>query len=185
MREKFKKLMIISIITSFIFLGIGITLIFFPKISLDFIAYLIIFLLMINGVLNIIDDYKQFKLFYFFDGFTSGLISIILGIIILSNQNYFSVIIPMCVGLWFIVNATFKLRMSLALRDSNNKNWVTTYLLAILTIIAGLCLIFNPEVATLTLTKVVGGLAVIYSICDIIVSIIFIKNIKSIAKVFE
>ena len=91
----------------------------------------------------------------------------------------------MCVGLWFIVNATFKLRMSLALRDSNNKNWVTTYLLAILTIIAGLCLIFYPEVATLTLTKVVGGLAVIYSICDIIVSIIFIKNIKSIAKVFE
>ena len=91
----------------------------------------------------------------------------------------------MMVGLWFIISSTFKLRMALALKDSNNKNWVITYIFSILTIISGLCLIFNPEVGALTLTRVIGGLSIIYSVCDIVDVLIFKKNLKSIAKVFE
>ena len=185
MRGKFKKLMIISFITSILFLGIGITLLFFTKLSLDILSYVMATVLILNGACNVIDDYKQFKLFFFFDGFTSGLISVILGIIVLSNPNYFTILIPIIIGIWFIINSTFKLRMSLALRDSNNKNWVSAYLLSILTIVSGLCLIFNPQFGALTLTKIIGSITIIYSICDIFGSIIFIKNIKSIAKVFE
>jgi len=185
MRDKFNKLMTISLLTSIVFLIIGIVLLFFTKVSLDVIAYAIAIILIINGVCNIIDDYKQFKIFYFFDGFTSGLISIILGIVIMTNPNYIAILIPMMVGLWFIISSTFKLRMALALKDSNNKNWVITYIFSILTIISGLCLIFNPEVGALTLTRVLGGLSIIYSVCDIVDVIIFKKNIKYIAKVFE
>ena len=185
MRKKFNKLMNVSLFTSIIFIVIGLVLLFFTKISLDFIAYGIASVLIANGFFNIIDDYKQFKIFYFFDGFTSGLISIILGIIIIANPNYLAILIPMIVGLWFIISSTFKLRMALALKDSNNQNWLITYILSLLTIIVGLCLIFNPEVASLTLTRVVGALSIIYSICDIIGVIIFKKNIKSIAKIFE
>ena len=185
MRKKFDKLMNISLVTSIIFIIIGITLIFFTKISLEIIAYLISIILILNGVFNMIDDYKQFKIFYFFDGFTSGLLSIILGIIILTNPNYFAILIPMIVGLWFIISSTFKLRMSLALKDTNNASWMITYILSLLTIISGLCLIFNPEVGALTLTRVVGLLSIIYSVCDIIDVIIFKKNIKAITKVFE
>ena len=185
MREKFNKLMTISLLTSIVFLGVGISLLFFTKISLDIIAYIVAIVLIINGVCNITDDYKQFKIFYFFDGFTSGLITIILGIMILTNQNYIALLIPMVLGLWFIISSTFKLRMSLALKDSKNKNWVISYILAIITIISGLCLIFNPEVGALTLTRVVGLLSIIYALSDIVESIIFKRNIKSIAKVFE
>ncbi|MBO6194711.1 MAG: DUF308 domain-containing protein [Bacilli bacterium] len=185
MGKKFDKLMNISLITSIIFILIGIVLLFFTKISLEIIAYVIAGILILNGVFNIIDDYKQFKIFYFFDGFTSGLLSIILGIIIIVNQNYIAFLIPLAVGLWFIISSTFKLRMALALKDANNSNWVTTYILSLLTIIVGLCLIFNPEIAALSLTKVIGALSIIYSICDIIGAIIFKNNIKAIRKVFE
>ncbi len=185
MRKKFGKLMNISLITSIILVIIGIILLFFTKISLEIIAYLIAGILLLNGVFNIIDDYKQFKIFYFFDGFTSGLLSIILGIIIIANPDYIALLIPLTVGLWFIISSTFKLRMALALKDANCSYWVTTYLLSLLTIIVGLCLIFNPEIGALSLTKVVGALTIIYSICDIIDVLIFKKNIKSIAKVFE
>lgn len=185
MGKKFNKLMTISLITSIVFLLIGIFLLFFTKISIDIVAYVIAALLILNGVLNIIDDYKQFKIFYFFDGFTSGLLSIILGIILLANPDYINMLIPMITGLWFIISSTFKLRMALALKDSNSSSWVVTYILSLLTIIAGLCLIFNPEVASFTIVKVLGALAIIYSICDIIDVIIFKKNIKAIAKVFE
>ena len=185
MRRKFNKLMNISLFTSIAVVFIGILLIFFTKLSLDVMGYAVAITLIIHGVLSIVDDYKQFKIFYFFDGFSSGLLSMILGIIILTNPNYMGIIVPITFGLWFILNSTFKLRMALALKDTNNPNWLITYVLSLLTIISGLCLIFNPELGALALTKVIGMVSVIYGICDIIDFIIFKKNIKSIAKIFE
>ena len=188
MRQKFNKLMTISLVTSVLVILVGIVLIFFAntlKLSLETAAYIFAILLILNGISSIIDDYKQFKIFFFFDGFTSGLLSMILGIVILSNPNIVNVLLPIVVGVWFIINATFKLRMSLALRDTKNKQWLPTYLLALLTIIIGLCLIFNPEIGGLSVLTFIGILTVLYGLFDIISVVLFKKNIKSIAKVFE
>ena len=58
------------------------------------------------------------------------------------------------------------------------------YILSILTIITGLCLIF-VQFAGFGIVKEIGFLVIIYGICDVIDVVIFKKNIKSIAKVFE
>lgn len=185
MRNKFNKLMTISLITSIAVIILGLVLVLFTKLSLDIIGYIVAILLIINGVLNITDDYKQFKVFYFFDGFTSGLLSIIFGIIILANPEYTALIMPIMIGLWIIINSTFKLRMALALKDSSKTNWILPYILSILTIIIGLCLIFNPEIGSLGIARIIGFLIILYGISDVIDVIIFKKNIKAIAKVFE
>ena len=185
MRKKFSKLMDISFVTSAVFVILGLILIIFTKVSLDLVAYIIASILILNGVLNITDDYKQFKIFYFFDGFTSGLLSIIFGIIIIANPNYIAIIMPIMLGLWFILGSTFKLRMALALKDSKKTAWIISYILSILTIIIGLCLIFNPMVGALTLTRVIGFFSIVYGISDIVDVVIFKKNLKYIAKVFE
>ena len=185
MRNKFNKLMTISLITSIVFIILGLVLIIFTKFILDVIGYIIAILLIINGVLNIIDDYKQFKVFYFFDGFTSGLLSIIFGIIIIFNPDQTALIMPIMMGLWFILSSTFKLRMALALKDSSKTNWILPYVLSILTIIMGLCLIFNPGFGTFSIVQVIGFIIILYGICDVIDVIIFKKNLKAIAKVFE
>lgn len=188
MRKKFNKLMTISLITSIALIILGLILILFTKLSSELIGYIFAILLIINGVLNITDDYKQFKVFYFFDGFTSGLLSIIFGIIIIANihvgENYITILTPIMTGLWIIINSTFKLRMALALKDSSKTNWILPYILSILTIITGLCLIFNFDMG-FGYSKLIGFLAMIYGICDVIDVIIFKKNIKLIAKVFE
>ena len=182
MRNKFNKLMTISLITSIIFIILGLILLLFTRLQLDVIGYIAAILLIINGVLNVTDDYKQFKVFYFFDGFTSGLLSIIFGIIIIANPSNVGLIMPIMIGLWFIISSTFKLRMALALKDSSKTNWILPYILSILTIIMGLCLIFNPG---FTIVKIIGFITILYGICDIIDVIIFKKNLKAIAKVFE
>ena len=191
MRKKFNKLMTISLITSIAFIILGLLLLILPEITpktfasdLGLIGYIVAILLIINGVLNVTDDYKQFKVFYFFDGFTSGLLSVIFGIIIISNSGNASMILPIMVGLWIIINSTFKLRMALALKDSASNNWILPYILSILTIITGLCLIF-VQFAGFGIVKEIGFLVIIYGICDVIDVVIFKKNIKSIAKVFE
>ena len=184
MRKKFNKLMTISLITSVVLIILGLILLF-TKVSLELVGYILAIILIINGILNVTDDYKQFKIFYFFDGFTSGLLSMIFGIIIIANPNYTALIMPIFTGLWMILSSTFKLRMSLALKDSRDNNWIITYVLSLLTIIIGLCLIFNPEITALSLTRIIGGFLILYAIADIIDVVIFKKNIKVIAKVFE
>ena len=89
------------------------------------------------------------------------------------------------VGLWIIINSTFKLRMALAIKDSSKTNWILPYILSILTIVIGLCLIFNPVLGSIGIARVIGFLAILYGICDVIDVIIFKNNIKQIAKVFE
>ena len=186
MRKKFNKLMTISLITSVALIILGLILILFTKFSSEMIGYVFAILLIINGVLNITDDYKQFKVFYFFDGFTSGLLSIIFGIIIIANirESYITLLTPIMTGLWIIINSTFKLRMALALKDSSKTNWILPYILSVLTIITGLCLIFNFDMG-FGYSRLIGFLVIIYGVCDVIDVFIFKKNIKSIAKVFE
>ena len=91
----------------------------------------------------------------------------------------------MVIGLWFIISSTFKLRMSLALKDTNNKSWVPTYILALLTIVIGLLLIINPSIGSLTISKILGIAFILFAIIDIIEVYIFKKNIKAIVRVFE
>ena len=135
MRKKFNKLMTISLITSIVFIIFGLVLVLFTKKELDIIGYVAAILLIINGVLNVTDDYKQFKVFYFFDGFTSGLLSIIFGIIIITNPDQIALVMPIMIGLWIIIASTFKLRMALALKDSSKTKWILPYILSILTML--------------------------------------------------
>ena len=150
MKKKFNKLMTISLTTSILFCVVGLVLITHTHLSLETMAYIMGGLLIVHGTASIIDDYKQFKIFYFFDGFTTGILSIILGIVIISNLDYMALIVPITFGVWMILSSTFKLRMALAL-----------------------------------ITKVIGGLCLIYGIIDIIGVLIFKKNIKSIVRIFE
>lgn len=185
MKKKFNKIMTISLLTSILIILFGLCLVFYTKISMESIAYMISLILILNGLLSIIDDYKEFRVFYFFDGFTTGLISIIFGIIILVNPDYFSLLIPIILGLWFIINSIFKLRISLALKETNNSYWIFSYLISIFIIIMGLYLIFNPEYTSILITKTIGIISIIYALFDIVDILLLKKNIKDIMTILK
>ena len=185
MKSKFTKMMNISFITSILFIILGAAMFIFTNVKLETLALIIAGIYIVNGFANMIDDYRIFKPFYFFDGFTSGLLSVILGVVITMNGDSIPIILPIVIGLWFIISSTFKLRMSLALKDTNNKAWIPTYLLSLVTIIIGLLLIINPSIGSLSIKIILGSAFILFSIIDIIEVYIFKKNIKAIVRVFE
>ena len=185
MKSKFTKMMNISFITSVWFIILGITMFILRNNKIDRLALITAGIFIFYGGANMIDDYKAFKPFYFFDGFTSGLLSIMLGVIITMNRDSVPLFLPMVIGLWFIISSTFKLRMSLALKDTNNKAWVPTYLLSLLTIVIGLLLIINPSIGSLSIKMILGSAFILFAILDMIGVYLFKKNIKAIVKVFE
>ncbi|MBR4350833.1 MAG: DUF308 domain-containing protein [Bacilli bacterium] len=183
MKSKFSKMMNISFITSVWFIILGITMFILRNNKIDRLALITAGIFIFYGGANMIDDYKAFKPFYFFDGFTSGLLSIILGVIIAINRESM-IVLPIIIGLWFIISSTFKLRMSLALKDTNNKAWVPTYVLSLATIVIGLYLIVYLSISNITIFML-GISFILFAIVDIIEVFIFKKNIKAIVRVFE
>lgn len=174
----------ISIISSIIFIIFGIILTTHPETSLTIIAYTISILLIGNGVYQLIMGYSTVS-FSLLDGFTGGILSIILGILILLKPLALSIVIPIAIGLWFIISSSYKLRISLALRSVNESIWLLTFVMSILMMICGIILIFNPLSGLITITKLIGILIIIYSIIDIIEAIIIKKNIDYLDDFFD
>ena len=54
---------------------------------------------------------------FFFMKMASGAISIILGIVIFLNPDIFKNLIPIALGIYFIINGIFKTRMSFIIKD--------------------------------------------------------------------
>ena len=104
-----------------------------------------------------------------------GIVTIILGIIVIRSPHAIASIIPFIIGFIIIINSATKLQYSFELKKNNNDLWKSTMILAFITTICGLILILNPFKGAEFITKIVGILILIYSILDI-VSTITIKN---------
>ena len=178
MLKKFNNLMTSSIIFSILLTIFGITLILIPKTYITVMSIMIAILLILYGIMLLALDYKSN---IFIDNITSGILIIILGIILLLYPTIISTIIPICLGIWFISSSVSKIRLSILLKEENNK-WIVALILSILSIICGFILIINPFKSAIALTKVLGIVLIIYSVIDMINMIIFKKNVNDIIK---
>ena len=185
MVRKLNKLINSSIGFSILFIILGITLIMFPKTSLEIISYIISVLLIINGIYLIILEFQAGSRFVPLDTSLSGILSILFGIIMLIYPNMLTIMIPVILGTYFILASIFKIKLAIGLKNMENAPWLLSLILAILSIACGLILIIDPISSSITLTLFAGIMIIIYSISDIIDMIVFKKNIKKIEKYFK
>ena len=109
-----------------------------------------------------------------------GIVTIVLGIVVISNPKGVASIIPFILGILMIISSATKLEYGLSLRKTGNNIWKSTSIISIITLICGVMLVINPFKGAEFITKVVGILLFIYAILDIISTIRISKTIKDI-----
>ena len=114
-----------------------------------------------------------------------GTVSIVLGIIVITNPKAIASIIPFVLGVIIVISSAAKLGYGFELRKGNNELWIGTVILALVTMLCGVLLIFNPFAGAAFITKVVGVLLFIYAVLDIVSTFKIRKTIKTIDKVIE
>ena len=181
MKKIFNKFIWISIATCVVFLIVGLMLMFFPTVSLSVVSYCIASLLIIVGILFIINS----KEMLFNNFLTSGVLAIVLGGTIFIYPDTLSVIIPIMLGIWMIINSVVSIQISLELRYSKYDGWLLPTLFSILTACCGILIIFNPQNGAEALTIFFGIMLVIYSVSNIMNLLIFNSNSKKIIKLFN
>lgn len=182
MLNKLNKFLYSSIIISIIMFIIGLIFIIYPEVSFTTITYTLSILLIINGIYFLIEKESSI----FFSSFlTLGVIELLLGIIMLVNPDIVKTLFPIVAGIIMITKSTLDLRLSILLYRNNINSWLSLLICSIISIICGLIIILNPSIGTIALTTSLGILITVYSISNIIDTIIFKKNIKEITKLLE
>ena len=173
-----------SIFSSISFAILGILLIFKAEITVVSISYVIGGLLVAIGMLAILrnqkdnDQKNELDIVY-------GIVSIVLGIVVISNSKAIASIIPFAVGLIILVNSAFKIQYSIELKKSDNKIWKSTLIASLIEFLCGILLIFNPFKSAVFVTKAIGIIILIYSILDLISTISIQRTIKKVQNAIE
>ena len=186
MEKLMKKFFRSSLITSLFLIALGLLLIFQSDAVIYSISYIIGGILIALGVLGIIkfvqgtnkEQQTELDIVY-------GIVSVILGIVVIKNPQAIASIIPTILGISIVINSATKLQYAFELKSNGNNLWKSTMVISIISTLCGIVLIFNPFKALTSFTKIVGIFIVIYAVLDMISTFTIKRNVKIFQKTMK
>ena len=177
MKIEIKKVIWPSLISSIFLLFLGLLLFFKSSETLVGISYLVGGVLIALGVIAIInflrnntkDIFVKLNIVY-------GIVSIVAGIFLVTVPEFIGSIIPVVVGIAVIISSSFKVQQALVLKNLDSKYFLPSLIMAIICLICGVVILFNPFTSAVVVTKIIGLFMIIYAILDIINSYILRKS---------
>lgn len=172
-----------SLITSVVLLLIGVLLLFKSDDTIVALSYILGCILLVLGIIAIVNFFRKSSIDSFNDlNIVYGIVTIILGVLIITNPTVIATFIPIVVGLGIVISSSIKLAYSIELKNDNDDLWKSTLVMAAISALCGVLILFNPFKASVLVFKIIGVFIIIYSILDII-SIFQIK--KDLKQVFD
>lgn len=182
MKIEVKKTIWPSLISSGVILVLGLLLFFKSSVTLMGISYIFGGLIIAIGVLAIVrfisnnhsDISNQLNIIY-------GIICIISGIFFIEKPEIIGSIIPVVMGIGIIISSSLKIQQSFNLKSLNSSYFFWSFVTALLSLICGVVLLFNPFKGAVIITKVIGIFLVMYAILDICNTVVLKKSGVSIS----
>ena len=177
MKTIVKKFTNYVILISILAIVLGIVLIAYPGFSLKALGIIVGAYLVVQGIMYIILDIKAWRLFIPFEGMLKGILSLILGILLLKNPETIATYIGLILGIYIIVHSFSGIKLAASLRFTGAP-WILMIILNIINIILGGLILYSPVMSALSLTMYIGIVLIIYSVVNIVYMIVVKKNGK-------
>lgn len=145
------------IVISVTFCILGIALIVSPEISASALGTIIGIIMFIFGIVKLVGYFSKdlFRLAFQYD-LAFGLLLIVLGIIVLLKPNNVMNFICIVLGISILTDALFKIQIAMDSKTFGIKLWWTIFVLAVLTGVVGILLVFRPTESTSILMILLG-----------------------------
>lgn len=160
-------------ITTLCFVVIGFILAIWPQIGLDVMCKIVGVFLITHGILRLAGYFSKdlFQLAFQFD-LGLGIISFILGILMIFRSNTFINIITICIGVFMVVDAALRIQTAIEARKFGIVTWWVILVMAIIVAVIGVLLLFVPFKTVTMITRVMG-----VCLCfDGIMNLIVVRN---------
>ncbi len=162
-----------TIIIDSVFILLGIILILYSKESLTALSYIMGGFIIATGLMSFY-SYIRAKKRNEPTGFgvVYGILSALIGIILIVLPELLGSIIPVVLGIGMTITGALKIQIALTLKQFNQKAWMASLIMAIIIMIAGIFLIFNPFRTASALAIVIGIIIFIFAGLDVITAIV-------------
>lgn len=170
-KKGINKIFNASIVTSVIILVLGIFLFIQPDTIIRIVSIILGGIILVPGITSLIDYFKN----KYQPSLITGIVTIIIGLILIINMELVASILPFILGIYFIINGINRLQYALEIRRQG-MNFTTSLIFSILIIICGILFIINPFGGALAITKVMGIFMIIYALLDLTNSILLKKE---------
>ncbi|MBR2997433.1 DUF308 domain-containing protein [Candidatus Saccharibacteria bacterium] len=184
MKELFRKTTASIIISSIAAFIIGLIMVLVPDISLQAIGIIVGIYIIVHGIVLITLSFTANKFHTPFFGVMSGILSIIIGLILLAMPNILSTIFAIALGIWIILSSVDIINVAIVARKAI-PNWVLLLILGIIDLVVGVIILFNPFASSVSIMIIAGIVIMVHSIVTVIDMIMIRKDTKDIAKVIE
>lgn len=182
----FKKVKWNVILSSIIYVILGVLLIIWPDIMTKNICYVVGFFSIAIGIVNLIDYIRHdIVLEGYRYSLVVGLAFILVGVFILSKVEMVMSIIPFLLGLAVTISGFMKFQNAIDLIRLKYSGWGAVLFIASLNIAFGIVLMVNPFESALVLSICIG-IGMIYSgVSDLIATIMLSNSVKKLVKEIE
>ena len=182
-----KNLLKSSIVTSILLLVLGILLVFESEATIFTISYIVGAILICAGAFALIRFFTKSKNATSIMGLDVlyGIVTIILGCLIIKNPGAIGSLLPIVLGIAIIVSSANKIQYAFNLKNSDNDLWKTTMIISVIGTICGVVLLFNPFAGAVLLMRIVGIFIIVYAILDAVSTFIIKKNVEEFKNVIE
>ena len=172
-KKGMNKIFNASIVTSVIILVLGIFLFIQPDTIIRIVSIILGGIILVPGITSLIDYFKN----KYQPSLITGIVTIIIGMILIINTELVASILPFILGIYFIINGINRLQYALELKRQNI-NYTTSLVFSILIILCGVLFIINPFGGALVITKVMGIFMIVYAVLDLTNSIVIKKEMN-------
>lgn len=179
LKKQFSKLWWGSLFTSLIFFVVGLMLVIKPSTIITLISMIVGIAIIIAGIFAFVKYFKgkEKQTVFRFD-FIYGVICMVCGILLVFNPEAVASILPLVLGIWMIVNSMMKIEYVLSLKDKEDKSFLVTIVLTVISLACGILFVFNPFKGATILTQILGFVIMAYALMDIINSCLLKKSFK-------
>jgi len=158
----------------------GIILLIFPVVGLDVLCKICGIFLVAYGIAKVSGYFTKdlFQLAFQFD-FGLGIVSTILGLVMLFRTKEVVEFFAICVGIFMMIDAGLKIQTSIEARRFGISRWPYILTVAIITGVIGAILLFVPFEATKVIVRVVGLGICADGVMNLIVVFNTVRTIKN------
>jgi uncharacterized membrane protein HdeD (DUF308 family) len=170
------------IASSILTLVVGIMLAIYPGDTLSIITKIIGAFLMVFGVVQIINYFKNAKEDRVGSAsFAFGIILFAVGLYIFINDASLTKFVTTIIGILICIKSVYKIQLAISLKDYSN-SWKYNLVSGLIVLSIGLIVIFYPYATAATILRVIGIALIVASVYEIIESVVVIKKIDTTVK---
>lgn len=168
MKRLLKQMKWETLLSSSLYIVLGVVALVIPDTMVKTLGYLIGILLIVAGAVSMICYLlREASQNYYRNDFGYGLVGIAVGILFLYKVEWIISLVPVILGILVVASGCRKLQDVIDMKRLGYGNWVTVLILAAVNVVLGVALIANSLDAALLFLQLVGAGLIFSGVTDI------------------